>query len=103
MIRPLPVRRLIDAVNAGDAGALLDAFDDGGAVDDRGRIHRGRSAIAAWSSSVLIRAGVRLSVLSVEGDDTFTMVVAEDQRGGTGLRTFTFALDGESIRLMTVL
>lgn len=102
MTVPLPVRRLIDAVNAGDAEALLSSFDDGGVVDDRGRVHRGRSAIAIWSRSALIGAGVRLSVLAVDGDATFTSVVTGDQHGGTGLRTFTFALDGESICLMTV-
>ena len=59
---PEPVASFIDAVNAHDEAAFLNAFTDNGSVDDWGRVFTGREQIKAWSDKEFIGARGTLDV-----------------------------------------
>jgi hypothetical protein len=58
-----PAQAYVDAVNAGDLDALVEAFAPDGQVTDVNRPIRGRDAIRTWADNEVI--GGRLQVLSV--------------------------------------
>ncbi len=101
---PAAVQSALDAANAGDAEAFLDAFvDDEGAVDDWGRVFRGREAIRGWSDSEFIGKQVTLEVTGVRTDGSTTVVSA--QVGGNGFNgpsDFTFEISGDKVAQMTI-
>ncbi|MBX3197841.1 MAG: nuclear transport factor 2 family protein [Labilithrix sp.] len=57
---PAPVAAAIDAVNAGDASALLALFAEDAMVNDQLREHWGRATIAGWIARDVV--GQRLSM-----------------------------------------
>jgi hypothetical protein len=101
---PLPVQSAIDAANAGDAEAFLDSFVEGeGAVDDWGRVFRGRDAIRGWSDSEFIGKQVTLEVTGVRTDGAVTVVSA--QVGGNGFNgpsDFAFEVSADKLARMTI-
>ena len=101
---PAAVQSALDAANAGDAEAFLDAFvDDEGAVDDWGRVFRGREAIRGWSDSEFIGKQVTLEVTGVRTDGSTTVVSA--QVGGNGFNgpsDFAFEISGDKVAQMTI-
>lgn len=46
---PTAVQRFIDATNAGDTEAFLDAFTSDASLNDWGREFTGRDGIASWN------------------------------------------------------
>ncbi|MCV7259186.1 nuclear transport factor 2 family protein [Mycobacterium shimoidei] len=100
---PGPVRKAINAVNAGDTRSFLALFTPNtGYVKDWGRKFRGSEAIRSWSNREFIGRHVKLQVatfyLTDEGD---TVVIAEV--GGFGFKSpcaFTFHVDGELLTNM---
>ena len=100
---PQPVSRLLDAANANDLNAFLDAFVDGGVVGDWGREFVGRAAIRSWSDREFIGQHVSLEVRDVETDDETTVVTAEVGGDGfNGPSHFSFVLDGGRVSRMTI-
>ncbi|HEY9314580.1 nuclear transport factor 2 family protein [Williamsia sp.] len=100
---PTPVRRLLDASNAGDHTRFLDSFTADGAVDDWGRVFRGRTAIGEWSAAEFIGKQVTVAPTSVTDTGEGTVVIG--QVGGNGFNgpsTFTFRVDGDQVSLMTI-
>ena len=101
---PAAVQSALDAANAGDVEAFLDAFADGeGAVDDWGRVFRGRDAIRGWSDSEFIGKQVTLEVAGVRTEGASTVVSA--QVGGNGFNgpsDFAFEVSGDRVALMTI-
>ena len=79
---PQPVARLLEAANANDLDAFLDAFVDEGVVNDWGREFVGRAAIRSWSDREFIGQRVSLDIRGVETDGETTVVTAEV--GGDG-------------------
>jgi hypothetical protein len=100
---PAPVRKAINAVNAGDTSAFLALFTpNAGYVKDWAREFRGIRAIRSWSNHEFIGQQVKLQVatfyLTDEGD---TVVIAEV--AGSGFKSpnaFTFHVDGELLANM---
>jgi len=101
---PAAVQSALDAANAGDVEAFLDAFVDGeGAVDDWGRVFRGRDAILGWSDAEFIGKQVTLDVTGVGTDGTTTVVSAQvDGNGFNGPSDFAFEVSGDKVALMTI-
>jgi hypothetical protein len=101
---PAAVQSALDAANGGDTEAFFDAFVDGeGAVDDWGRVFRGRDRIREWSDAEFIGKQVTLDVTSVRTDGATTVVSA--MVGGNGFNgpsDFAFELSGDKVALMTI-
>ena len=101
---PAPVQTALDAANGGDTDAFLDAFIDGeGAVDDWGRVFRGRERIREWSDAEFIGKQVTLAVTGVRTEGAATVVSA--QVGGSGFNgpsDFTFQLRDDKVALMRI-
>jgi ketosteroid isomerase-like protein len=101
---PAVVQSALDAANAGDVEAFLDAFVDGeGAVDDWGRVFRGRDAIRGWSDTEFIGKQVTLEVTGVRTDGATTVVSA--QVGGNGFNgpsDFAFDVSAGKVEQMTI-
>lgn len=100
---PEPVASFIATVNRHDDAGFLDAFVEGGAVDDWGRDFVGREAIKAWSDREFIGAQGVLTPeeVAVSGDD---VTVVGDWRSShaNGRSAFTFAVTGDKIAKMTI-
>ncbi len=101
---PAPVQSALDAANAGDVEAFLDAFvSDEGAVDDWGRVFRGRDAIRGWSDSEFIGKQVTLEVTGVRTDGATTVVSAKvGGNGFNGPSDFAFEITGDKVSRMTI-
>ncbi|MFE9243932.1 nuclear transport factor 2 family protein [Nocardiopsis sp. NPDC006938] len=100
---PEPVAAFVDAVNAHDEQAFLDAFTPDGVVDDWGREFRGRAAIRAWSDVEFIGARGVLDVRSSEPtEDGVTVVGDWRSEHANGLSSFAFTVVGDRIARMTI-
>ena len=101
---PTAVQNVLDAANAGDTDAFLDAFAAGdGAVDDWGRVFRGRDRIREWSDAEFIGKQVTLEVTGVRSEGATTVVSA--QVGGNGFNgpsDFAFEVSGDQVALMRI-
>jgi hypothetical protein len=97
------VQRAVDAANAGDLDGFLDTFAGDGAVDDWGRVFRGRQAITSWSDQEFIGVQVELAVTGVEQKgDTYTVAAQVGGKGFNGPSHFAFTLDGDRVTLMRI-
>jgi len=101
---PAPVQAALDAANGGDTEAFLDAFAAGeGAVDDWGRVFRGRDRIREWSDAEFIGQQVSLDVTGVGTEGATTVVSAEvGGKGFNGPSDFTFEVSGDKVALMKI-
>ncbi|GAB2997632.1 nuclear transport factor 2 family protein [Amycolatopsis acidiphila] len=100
---PAPVRRVLDAIDAGNADAFVTAFDADGAVDDWGREFRGHDRIRAWSDAEFI--GVRVSFRDVVVSEPGNPVTLRVQVGGDGFNGpsgFTFEVRDDRVHRMTI-
>jgi ketosteroid isomerase-like protein len=100
---PEAVRRVVEATNAGDSAAFVDAFTEDGFVDDWGRMFTGRDEIGRWNDAenIGVHARFRVQEVSVDGD----MVVARLAVTGGGFNgpsTFTFEVAGDRVRSMRI-
>jgi len=100
---PPAVQRLIEATNAGDSAAFVDAFTEDGFVDDWGRTFRGPVEIGRWNEAenIGVHAHFRLQEVSLDGDSV-TARLAVTGGGFNGPSTFTFELDGDRVRSMRI-
>ncbi|WJI36095.1 MULTISPECIES: nuclear transport factor 2 family protein [Mesorhizobium] len=53
MTIPEPIRRFVEATNAGDTEAFLDTFADDAFLSDWGRDFHGREQIVRWNSRTI--------------------------------------------------
>lgn len=69
---PAPVQAMVDAINAADTEAFVDAFTPDGFVSDWGTVKAGPAGVRAWAGSDAIGAGAQMTVLSAvtDGDTT---------------------------------
>ena len=100
---PAPVEAVVEATNAGDTEAFLDAFAADGVVDDWGREFYGREAIRGWSDRENIGVRAHLSPTAVTQHDGEWVVTATVSGGGfNGPSHFTFRVDGDRVTRMTI-
>jgi hypothetical protein len=100
---PGAVTQAIDAVNARDTDAFLSAFAADGWIDDNGRCFSGHGEMRAWSDRELIGANTRFDVTSSEPTETGAVVEIEVTSDGfNGYSRFSFEVEGEVLRSMTI-
>jgi hypothetical protein len=100
---PAPVAAVVDATNAGDGAAFVAAFTPDGAVDDSGRVFTGADEIGAWNDreNIGVQASFAVERVAVDGDEV-TVAVQVSGNGFNGPSTFTFLVDGDRVRRMTI-
>lgn len=100
---PEPVASFVDAVNRHDETAFLDAFIEGGFVDDWGRIFTGRAQIKGWSDGEFIGAEGTLTPEEVTTDGPVVKVVGDwASTHANGRSSFSFDVVGDKIGSMTI-
>lgn len=100
---PEPVASFVDAVNRHDEDAFLDAFAEGGFVDDWGRIFAGRDVIKGWSDQEFIGATGTLTPEEVTvAGDSVTVVGDWSSTHANGRSSFAFEVTGDKIASMTI-
>ena len=100
---PEPVASFVEAVNRHDEDGFLDAFTDGGAVDDWGRVFTGRDEIKGWSDKEFIGAHGTLAVEEVDITDRSITVVGDwRSTHANGRSRFDFEVEGDRITRMTI-
>jgi hypothetical protein len=98
-----PIRAMIDATNAGDSAAFLEAFSDDATLTDWGRTFTGRAEIARWNDDENIGVQSRIEVTGVERSGrTVTVGVAVSGNGYNGGGAFAFEVDGGRITKMVI-
>jgi hypothetical protein len=100
---PAPVAAAIDATNAGDRAGFLAAFTPDGVVDDWGRVFTGADEIGAWNDreNIGVQAAFAVEQVTVDGDEV-TVVVQVSGNGFNGPSTFTFLVEGDLVRRMSI-
>lgn len=71
---PAPVRAVVEAINAGDMEAFVNAFSADGSVDDWGRVLAGPAGIRSWGETDAIGKHAQMTVLSAATDGATTTV-----------------------------
>ncbi|MDX3853345.1 nuclear transport factor 2 family protein [Streptomyces sp. AK02-01A] len=100
---PVPVQLALDAANDGDTEAFLDTFTADGAVDDWGRVFRGREAIRGWSDKEFIGVRVTLAVTGVrQSGNRVTVSATVGGDGFNGPSDFTFVMAEDGLSLMRI-
>jgi hypothetical protein len=100
---PAPVQAVVDATNAGDTTAFLDAFTPDGVVDDWGREFHGREAIRQWSDGENIGAQATWTPTEITTDGEEHVVTATvGGNGFNGPSHFTFRTEGPRVSRMTI-
>ena len=100
---PAPVSRVIEATNAGDSTAFVEAFTEDGFVDDWGRMFTGPEEIGRWNEAENIGVHARFAVQEVTVDaDTVIARLAVTGGGFNGPSTLTFELAGDRVRSMRI-
>ncbi|MCP9232323.1 nuclear transport factor 2 family protein [Mesorhizobium sp. M0904] len=103
MDTPDPIRRFVEATNAGDTEAFLDSFTPDAFLSDWGRSFRGREQIARWNQSDNIGVQSRFSILGIAAaDGTCRVRIAVEGNGFNGEGDMVFTLDGERISSLVI-
>ncbi|PDQ22093.1 ketosteroid isomerase [Mesorhizobium sanjuanii] len=103
MITPNPIRRFVEATNAGDTEAFLDNFTADAFLSDWGRSFRGRDEIARWNQSDNIGVQSHFSIVRVAAvDGTYQVRIAVKGNGFNGEGDMTFTLDGDRISSLVI-
>jgi hypothetical protein len=101
---PAPIQQFVNATNAGQSDSFVDAFAEGGVLDDWGRVFTGREAIRGWDQTDNIGKNAHFIVDEVEAvserDYRVTMTVSGG--GFNGQSPFAFTLDGDLIARLVI-
>ena len=100
---PPAIQRFIDATNAGDTEAFLNAFTADAFLSDWGRDFTGRAAIADWdhSDNIGVQSQPRIVSVAPRGDG-YRARVAVKGNGFNGEGTMTFTLSGDRISRLVI-
>ena len=101
---PAPIQRMIDATNAGDSEAFVDAFTDDAYLEDWGRGFHGHEGLRSWDSTDNIgkRAHFEAKGARQHGDEwVVTLEVSGGGFNGTSDIRFQLADDRISRMLIT--
>lgn len=103
-VTPPVIQRFIDATNAGDSAAFLEAFTPDAFLSDWGRDFTGRDGIASWNQSDNIGVQSKFRLLSVEstGVDAWRVKLAVSGSGYNGEGTMAFTLTGGRISRLVI-
>lgn len=100
---PLPVAAALEAANAGHIEDFLVTFAEDGAVDDWGRVFRGRDEIRRWSDAEFIGKEVTLEVTGTRTEGDTTVVSAQvGGKGFNGPSDFAFTVGEGRVALMRI-
>ena len=100
---PDPIRRLVEATNAGHTEAFLDTFTEKAFLSDWGRDFHGRDGVARWNQSDNIGVQSNLRIVRVaERDGVYHARVAVTGNGFNGEGDMAFTLDGDRIASLVI-
>ena len=100
---PDPIRRLVEATNAGHTAAFLDTFTEKAFLSDWGRDFHGRDGVARWNQSDNIGVQSNLRIVRVaERDGAYHARVAVTGNGFNGEGDMAFTLDGDRIASLII-
>jgi hypothetical protein len=103
MPTPEPIRRFVDATNAGDTEAFLDTFTSDASLTDWGRSFQGREHIAGWNQSDNIGVQSNLRIVRIaEIDGSYRVRIAVKGEGFNGEGDMVFTLDGDRIASLVI-
>lgn len=103
MTTPEPIRRFVDATNAGDTEAFLDTFTADASLTDWGRSFHGREQIARWNQSDNIGVKSNLRIVRIaEAQGSYQVRIAVKGDGFNGEGDMTFVLDGARIASLVI-
>ncbi|GAA1752150.1 nuclear transport factor 2 family protein [Aeromicrobium alkaliterrae] len=95
---PAPVATLVDAINAGDTDAFVEAFTENGSVDDWGRVLTGPDGVRSWAETDAIGMDAQMTVLSATSEgDTTTVEFSWSSRKFNGTSTAIVTVDGDRV------
>jgi hypothetical protein len=98
-----PIRAMIDATNAADSAAFLEAFADDATLTDWGRTFTGKAEIARWNDDENIGVRSRILVTGVErSGGTVIVGVAVSGDGYNGGGSFAFEVESGLITRMVI-
>lgn len=100
---PVPVQAMVDAINAADTEAFVDAFTPDGFVSDWGTVKAGPDGVRGWAGSDAIGAGAQMTVLSAatEGDTT-RIRFGWSSRVFNGESDGIFVVEGDKLASFTI-
>ena len=103
MTTPDPIRRFLEATNAGDTAAFLDTFTDDAFLSDWGRDFHGRDGVARWNQSdnIGVQSNLRIVRLA-ERDGVYQARVAVTGNGFNGEGDMAFTLIGDHIASLVI-
>ncbi|MBO1900456.1 nuclear transport factor 2 family protein [Leucobacter weissii] len=100
---PAPVQRFVDAINAADTDAFVDAFTPDGLVDDWGRELHGPDGLRSWADTDAIGMNARITILSADVDgDTVTTRFDWASRRFNGRSEGIFVIAGDRLSSFTI-
>src|SRR5262249_45680582 len=100
---PTAVRRLLDATNAEDSAAFLDAFAPDAVLDDWGRRFVGHEQIAGWNARENIGVHSRIAVTGARPTHAGLELAVQVSGGGyNGGGTFTVQTAGDTIQSLVI-
>ncbi|UVK47071.1 nuclear transport factor 2 family protein [Mesorhizobium sp. AR07] len=103
MTTPDPIRRFVEATNAGDTEAFLDTFTADAFLSDWGRPFHGREQISRWNRSDNIGVQSRLNIVRIAmAEGSYRVRIAVTGNGFNGEGDMTFTLDGDRIASLVI-
>lgn len=100
---PPVIQRFIDATNAGDTAAFLEAFTPDAFLSDWGRGFIGRDGIAEWNKTDSIGVQSKFRLLGVEpSGDGYRVKLAVSGNGYNGEGTMAITLTGGRISRLVI-
>lgn len=102
---PPAIQQFIDATNAADDAAFLDAFSKESVLEDWGRVFVGRDGIAAWNRSDNIGVRSQFRVLAVDSHPeagTYVVTVRVSGDGYNGTSPIEFLLRADKIARLII-
>ncbi|AZO28280.1 MULTISPECIES: nuclear transport factor 2 family protein [Mesorhizobium] len=103
MTTPDPIRRFVEATNAGDSEAFLETFTADALLTDWGRSFRGREQIARWNRTDNIGVQSHLDIVRIAPSDGACHVrIKVAGNGFNGEGDMTFTLDGDRIASLII-
>ncbi|PWJ94192.1 SnoaL-like protein [Mesorhizobium loti] len=103
MTTPNPIRRFVEATNAGDTDAFLDTFTADASLTDWGRSFHDREQIARWNQSDNIGVKSQLRIVRItSAGGSYRVRIAVTGNGFNGEGDMSFTLDGDRIASLVI-
>jgi ketosteroid isomerase-like protein len=100
-----PLQAFVNATNAGDSEAFLDAFSEDAFLSDWGREFHGREGVASWNRTDNIGKQAHFEVRGqkvTEGGGAVTLTVAVSGNGFNGVSDLKFRLSDDRITSLII-